>query len=177
MQGHCSPREPRTPINRIILHHDAALSAEGCIAVLNRRRLSTHFIVDNDGSVVQLLDPIEHTAWATGRYNRTSIAIDISNACELRYAARYDPPRPVVTQRIHGHRIKWLGPYPCQEVALRELLRVLCRECEIPLAVPLDDAGEPDLRALDIVPRGVVGHLHCDSKKVDPFGVDWLALV
>ena len=176
LQGWYATRGPG-PLERLILHHDAALSAEGCISVLNRRRLSTHFVIDNDGTVVQLLDPLVHTAWATGRYNTSSIAVDVSNACELRYADRYDPPRPVITQRIHGCRVRWLGPYPCQEEALRELVRVLCVECGIPAVVPLDEAGEPILRVLDPVPHGVVGHLHCDRRKVDPYGLDWRALV
>ena len=40
----------------IVTHWDVCLSAASCKRVLERRGISTHFAIDNDGTIVQLLD-------------------------------------------------------------------------------------------------------------------------
>jgi len=190
--GHSRARLPEEDIHRIILHHDAALSARSCYRILAKRGLSTHFVIDNDGTIYQFLDPGLRQAWASGSvhgkrrdehrlmpnetsFNRGSVAIDFSNACELRWAKRYKPPRPVLTQHMHRGRVKWLGLYPGQVAACVALCRLLCDEFDIQRAVPLADDGSALLQVLDPVPSGIVGHLHLTRRKYDPFGLDWPA--
>jgi len=164
-------------VQRIILHHDATLSARHCFKILRKRNLSTHFCIDNDGTIYQFLDPATTSAWASGKgYNQTAVAIDFSNACELKWASRYEPPRPVVEQRIHGHGVKWLGLYEVQQRACEKLCRLLCEAFGVPPVVPLGQDGEPLLGDLRPVPAGVIGHLHLTRRKFDPFGLDWMAL-
>lgn len=178
----CVPRNG-TKLTNVVLHHDACLSAVGgppgnsvrhsCYGTLLRRGLSTHFVIGNDGTVHQLLDPLVWSAWASGKFNQQSIAIDISNACELRYADRYDPPREIVRQQMQKGSVKWTAPYACQVETLVWLCRVLCVELEIPRETPIDAAGNPIMRYVRPVPHGVVGHLHLSKRKYDPFGLDW----
>jgi len=190
-RAHFSPRRS-SDYRGIILHHDACLSAAQCVAVFRdareraragkkANRASTHFIIDNDASIVQLADPLRLRAWSAGQHDGGRIAVDISNACELKWALRYTPPRPRMTQLIHGAPVTWLAPYPAQVASLAALVRLLCEVVGIPPVVPLRPDGTADLRLLDPVPDGVIGHLHCqrDSKgrpaKFDPFGLDWPA--
>lgn len=167
----------------IVLHHDACLSAAACLKLMRARRppnrVSTHFVIDNDGSIVQLADPLLWRAWSACEHDSGRIAIDLSNACDLIYATRYTPRRPVLEQVIHGAKVLWLAPYPVQVDSLAALVRLLCRVVGIPAAVPLRADGSADLRLLSPVPDGVIGHLHCQTNKqgkankADPFGLDW----
>jgi hypothetical protein len=164
------------PPTRIVLHHDGCFSAEMCHRVLVAAKLSTHFCINNDGTIHQFLDPATTTAWAQGRYNGSGVAIDISNAALLEFAGKYDPPRPVVEQVIHGIPIRGLGCYPVQEEALAALCCVLCRVMAISPSVPMDEEGRLILGLLDPVPEGIIGHLHLTRQKWDPFGLDWMKL-
>jgi hypothetical protein len=40
----------------VVTHWDACLSATSCKRILERRGISTHFVIDNDGTIVQLAD-------------------------------------------------------------------------------------------------------------------------
>jgi hypothetical protein len=183
-----SPRRGKSGYKWIVLHHDAALSAAGCKATLvdstkKGRPVSTHFCIDNDSTIYQYLDPLRFRSWATGGpygdFNAGGIAIDFSNACELKFASRYKPPRVIETQVIHGSPVRWLGLYFQQVVACAALVKLLCQVTGIPATVPLQD-GVPLLHLLPrpILP-GVIGHLHCATDKAgqpckfDPFGLDW----
>lgn len=176
--GYASPRQGKD-YDRIILHHDACLSAASCFKVLIKRGVSTHFIIDNDGTIWQVLDPLRFRAWSAGRWDAGAAAIDFSNACELAYAKHYKPPRPVLTQIIHGAGVRWTGLYPAQVDACANLVRLLCARMDIPAEVPLYPDGTAKLELLDPVPDGVIGHLHCSRgkdgrpNKADPFGLDW----
>lgn len=183
-QGFFSERTG-TVYRGIVIHHDACLSAAGCLRLMRGRkpptRVSTHFDIDNDASLVQLADPLRWRAWSACQHDKGRIAIDISNACDLKYEKSYTPRRPVVEQVIHGSSVRWLAPYPAQVETLVALVRLLCRVLSIPAVVPLRSDGMADLRLLDPVPNGVIGHLHCQkdkrgrASKVDPFGLDWPA--
>ncbi len=118
----------KQPVKRLVLHHDAALSAKSCKAILEKRKLSTHFCVDNDGTIVQFFDPAKRVSWHAGIYNSTGVGIDVSNAVELKWASRYTPRRAEVEQRIHGIKIRGLASYALQQRALEALCCVLCRE-------------------------------------------------
>lgn len=173
----CEPRAYPERLNLIVVHHDATLSSApgrgSAYGVLLRRGLSTHFGIDNDATIWQFLDPWVWTAWHEGKTNGRSVGIDLSNACELRFSGRYNPPREIKEQLIHGARVRWLAPYPQQIEALATLCRALHEAIpSIPLQVPLSD-GKARLEVLPGRPVGVVGHLHLNVYKADPFGVDW----
>ena len=59
-----SGRPDRAPI-QFVNHWDATLSSEACARIINKRGLSMHFLIDNDGTIYQMLD-IQHVAWQAG---------------------------------------------------------------------------------------------------------------
>ena len=75
----------RTP-TMAVTHWDVCLSADSCKRVLEKRGISTHFVIDNDGTIVQLVD-CNDIAWHAGirKVNNVSIGIDFSNAYYTKY--------------------------------------------------------------------------------------------
>lgn len=70
---------PRTKeINLIILHHTGDSSAKTTIKTLLERGLSTHYIIDQDGTIYYVVDE-SRAAWHTAGYNSRSIGIDLVN--------------------------------------------------------------------------------------------------
>jgi hypothetical protein len=169
--NHFSSRS--APPSRIVLHHDVCFDAKMCHHVLEDKGISTHFCIDNDGTIFQFLDPATSVCWAQGAFNGTSIGIDVSNAVELKFASRYASPRPVLRQVINGMSFRAMGPYPVQEEALADLCALLCSKMGIRASVPLKPTGDPLLEKIEAVPMGIVGHLHLTAEKWDPFGLDW----
>ena len=50
-----------------------------CQKVLDKRGISVHFLIDNDGTIYQTLD-LQHAAFHAGKVNRKSVGVEISNA-------------------------------------------------------------------------------------------------
>ena len=181
--GRLQTRPRRAEVVQVILHHDVCLSAHGCHSALLSRDLSSHFCIDNDGTVVQFADPGAREAFhAVGHllpdgpdeevvpsgFNIRSIGIDISNAVELRFASRYQPPRDRATLPVGGRPYTGLLPYPCQVESTLALLRVL-RE-HFP-AITNDHRDAMTWRG-DITPStpGLWAHGQVSRVKFDPFG-------
>jgi hypothetical protein len=174
-------RKPRKP-TMVVTHWDATLSAASCKRILEKRGISTHFVIDNDGTIVQLVDT-QDVAWHAGirRVNKASIGIDFSNAVYTKYNKAYSKKgfgmRPVISGwRVHGWRPKpFLGAYPVQVDAYKALLEALHKHYGIPLECPLDDDGslltrihKPSKRAKF---KGVVNHYNLSKKKWDTLGL------
>lgn len=184
--GIVATKQRKNSIRQIILHHDACTSADSCARVLAARGLSTHFAVDNDGTVVQLADPAalcwhcigdirREDGGIEGRksFNHRSIGIDISNAVLPKYGDKYHPPREERHVTIHGQDIYGLMPYPCQVEATLALVRVLRHHYHIPADTRTGTAWLGDLRSWT---PGVYGHLHVARGKIDPFGFPFVRL-
>ena len=62
---------PARKIRYFVNHWDVCLSSMSCQSVLDRRGISVHFLIDNDGTIYQTLD-LQHAAWHAGssRTNR-----------------------------------------------------------------------------------------------------------
>ena len=181
-------RPRRGTVVQAILHHDACLSARKCHAALLAQGYSTHFCIDNDGTVFQFSDPATRVTWhAKGQvrgadggalpagFNMRSIGIDISNAVLPRYSGRYTPPRELRTLQVQGHPIDGLMPYQVQVDATLALLRVLRQHFP-----ELTAAHRNDLRWYgDIQPTtpGIYGHAQVSARKIDPFGFPFNRLV
>lgn len=65
-------------IDQFVLHYDVCGLSKICFNVLQQRGLSTHFLLDIDGTIYQTLDLQEKAAHATVANNR-SIGIEIAN--------------------------------------------------------------------------------------------------
>jgi hypothetical protein len=180
-------REPTMFVN----HWDVCLSAESCAKVLNRRGISVHFLIDNDGTIFQMLDT-QHKAWHAGISNGVGgnpkgIGVEISNAYYLKYQEWYEKhgfgPRPVHEDvSIHGRKMKpFTGFYPVQLEALKALWKAVHIGIGIPLKCPTNSMGE----LLDTVDKdcvkgtfqGICNHYNFTKGKIDCAGLDVASLI
>jgi hypothetical protein len=167
-------RKRTKDIKYIILHWDGAKSAKSGIGVLKRKNISTHFFVDNDGSIIQCLDPAKEVGFHAGKFNPRGIGIDISNAVFPKYQDWYVKngfgERPTVRDlRINGSKHEeFLGFYPRQVEAVSVLVTMLCDYFGIPKQTPqIQDKVfseiTPDFNSWS----GVVAHYHVKPVKWD----------
>tara|TARA_B100000131_G_C18122209_1_gene613331 strand:- start:1804 stop:2664 length:861 start_codon:yes stop_codon:yes gene_type:complete len=167
----------------MVTHWDACTSAKSCKRVLEARNISTHFCIDNDGVIFQLLDTND-IGWHAGirRVNNASIGIDFSNAYYEKYNRIYEkrglPPRPVLKDsRVHGVKLKpHLGYYKVQLEAYARLVKALGDHYNIPFKVPEDENGKlltrVDSSARSGRFKGVVCHYHLTRGKIDCAGLE-----
>jgi len=170
----------RTP-TMIVTHWDACLSADSCRRVLEKRGISTHFVIDNDGTIVQLAD-CNNICWHAPPVNNISIGIDFSNAVYRKYQKWYRRKgfgeRPlVIGAPIHGRTVKkaFLGYYPVQIEAYKALLKALHLHYGIPMECPLDERNRlytkvhtPSVRKKF---KGVINHYNVSKSKWDCAGL------
>ena len=167
----------------IVTHWDAALSAESCFKILKKRGISSHFVIDNDGTIYQMVDT-KNVGWHAGirSVNKASIGIDFTNAYYTKYQGWYERkgfgPRPVLEgTKVHGRTLDpFLGYYPIQIEAYKALLKGLREHYGIKLNCPLDENGEllttvDDTAAVGEF-EGVVTHYHLTKRKIDTAGLE-----
>jgi len=166
----------------VVTHWDAALSAQSCYKILKKRGISSHFVIDNDGTIYQMVDT-QHVAWHAGikRVNTVSIGIDFSNAYYLKYQNYYKKKgfgsRPILEDsKVHGRKLKpHLGYYPVQIEAYKALLKCLSAHYGIELKCPLGADGDMlcgiSQAAASGKFKGVVSHYHLTSRKIDCAGL------
>jgi hypothetical protein len=164
----------------IVTHWDACTSAASCKKVLEKRNISTHFCIDNDGVIFQYLDTND-IGWHAGKVNSYSIGVDFSNAYYTKYNATYKKrgfkERPVLrNSMVHGVKLKpHLGYYPIQIEAYKQLVKTLSRHYNIPLKVPTTPGGELLTKVDPIAAKGkfkgIVCHYHLTRGKIDCAGL------
>ena len=172
-------RKLRKP-TMIVTHWDVCSSASSCKRVLEKRGISTHFVIDNDGTIVQLVDT-NNIAWHAKGANNNSIGIDISSAYYLKYQDKYEAAglgkRPVLTDSVvHGHKLKpHMGYYKAQLQAYEVLVDFLTSYYDIPLAYPMNE--DQSLRT-GVCPdavrgnfKGVLNHYNLTRNKIDTAGL------
>lgn len=159
----------RSPCHLGVLHYDVTNSAKETERVLGRRGLSTHVIIDHDGTIYQSHNPTTHTTIHAGTpCNRASVGVDINNPA-LRQYERGARKRPEVPVRVHKHSTRLLAFWPEQIASMRELAQVLHEGMGIELVYP-EEMGvieEPERF------RGWIGHYHITRNKVDPAQLPW----
>tara|TARA_R110002020_G_scaffold168416_1_gene357154 strand:+ start:3129 stop:4040 length:912 start_codon:yes stop_codon:yes gene_type:complete len=177
--------DPDRKPTMIVTHWDAALSAQSCKKILERRGLSSHFVIDNDGTIFQMVDTNDIT-WHAGSVNGVSIGIDFSNAFYTKYQRVYRKRgfgnRPLLKSKVHGGTVgEHLGYYEVQLDAYKALLKALCGHYDIPLECPVDEEGElvtavhKGAKAGKF--KGVVCHYHLNRKKIDCAGLELKGLL
>jgi len=166
-------------------HWDACLTTKSMAEVLERRGISIHFGIDNDGTIYQLLDT-QHIAWHAGdrKWNQASIGVEISNAFYSKYQDWYAKngfgKRPVVPTRsvkCHGAGLEeHLGFYDVQIEALKALWLAVHRGIGINLECPLDSSGKlvetVDSRCEKSEFNGFINHYNLTKRKIDCAGLD-----
>jgi len=175
---------PKRNIRLFVNHWDVCLNSTSCASVLNRRGISVHFLIDNDGTIYQALD-MQHGAWHAGhvRSNRASVGVEISNAYYPKYQDWYVKngfgERPTVEGAwVHGEELDpFLGFYPVQIEALKALWGAIHQSAGVELQTPLDqNASKTSTKyyqdALYGNFSGFVSHYHISKKKIDCAGLD-----
>jgi N-acetyl-anhydromuramyl-L-alanine amidase AmpD len=184
-----SPGDPlarlAATVRQIVLHRDATFTAHHGFNVLCARGLSTHFIVNHDGGIIQGLDPL-YAAYHAGALDATSVGVDLSAPDPEGHAAIYSDPafggvvdyttREVVVGVINGQTRRAFTYTDTQYASLCTLLVRLSDLLGVPLAAPTDATGAVLMDALDAPQsfEGVMGHLHVERSRWDPGpGLDW----
>jgi hypothetical protein len=163
-----------------VAHWDVCLSSESCFKVLTKRKLSVHFLIDNDGTIYQIMDT-NHIGYHAGnrKVNNTSIGVEISNAYYPRYQKIYVQKqfgkRPVLSDsEVHGRTLEpHLGFYPVQHQAFAALAKALNKTYDIPLEVPNENGQLIKTiykGAYSGTFKGVVNHYHITKRKIDCAG-------
>ena len=180
-------RKPTMFVN----HWDVSLSAESCAKVLNKRGISVHFLIDNDGTIFQMLD-IQHKAWHAGipRYeggNTKGIGVEISNAYYTKYQDWYVRhgfgKRPIQEHGyVHGKTLKpFLDFYPIQLEALTALWKAIHLGVGIPLEYPKNAKGFIDTGVNTECQHGkyhgFCNHYNFTRGKIDCAGLDVPTLI
>tara|TARA_B100000029_G_scaffold395710_1_gene393562 strand:+ start:3550 stop:4497 length:948 start_codon:yes stop_codon:yes gene_type:complete len=175
-------RKPTMFVN----HWDVCLSAESCAKVLNRRGISVHFLIDNDGTIFQMLDT-QHKAWHAGipNYeggNTKGIGVEISNAYYTKYQEWYVKQdygeRPIQEHGyVHGRTLKpFLDFYPVQLEALKALWKAIHIGVGIPLEYPKNSKGHIETSVHKDCERGkfngFCNHYNFIKTKIDCAGLD-----
>ncbi len=186
--------ELATHIKQIVFHIDGCVDANMCFNVLRSRNLSTHFIIDWDGTIYQVLD-VRDCGYHAGEANGKSVGIDLNNimknlmkepdgemyrAGHARYEEMMKPefkrPKSDVKELAYV-KVQAYGYTEPQYAAIIELLRVLMIQLpEIKNAYPIGLDGEVINTPLEdpASHAGFMAHWHWESQRWDPGpGFDW----
>jgi len=188
----------RDLVSQVVIHYDVAGTSKRCFKVLEKRKLSCHFLIDLDGTVYQTLD-LKERAWHAGEANDRSIGIEMANIGAYRdptklthwygrdagglvyakvpdgyFAASNFVPRParpgLITGKIHGTTLHQRDFTAEQYEALARLLATLV---DVLPAIPLESPPSRTVLAVPDSP-GVVAHYHLSRSKIDPGpAFDW----
>ena len=176
-----SGKEDRKP-TFFVNHWDVCLSSKSCSKILDKRGISVHFCIDNDGTIHQLLDT-QHAAWHAGgkEWNHKSIGVEISNAFYPKYQDHYVRhgfgERPIIKDAVvHGNKVeKHLGFYPVQLQAAQALWKAISAVHHIPLEYPknkdgrLDTGLNKECASGDF--KGFCNHYNLTKRKIDCAGM------
>ena len=165
-----------------ICHWDVCLNSSSCFKVLQKRGLSIHFTIDNDGTIRQHLD-MNHVAYHAGsrKWNEASIGVELSNAYYPKYNNWYKRhgfgERPLVEgAKVHGKTLDpFLDFYPVQIEALKALIKAVHKATGIKLAAPTTTTtSRPAVLAKF---DGVINHYHLTKNKIDCANIDLPKLI
>ena len=172
-----SERKP----SMFVTHWDVCLSSKSCFNVLKNRKLSVHFLIDNDGTIYQVMD-CNDIGYHAGNWkvNTKSIGVEISNAYYPKYQDIYRSegfgPRPTWSGvKVHGKILEpFLGFYPVQVEAFKALAKALHKVYDIPLVAPMENNQLVETIYNDVKNatfKGVVSHYHITTRKIDCAGL------
>jgi len=162
----------------LVTHWDVCMSSKKCFETLERSNISTHFSIDNDGTIYQFVDGND-IAWHAGNrvVNRTSVGIDLSCAYYLKYNDLYDIPRPILRDvEVHGKTLEpFLGFYPIQLEAYKALIQAISSKFDIPLETPKEAKEIKKVASGEF--KGTVCHYHVTDRKIDCAGLNIAAIL
>jgi N-acetyl-anhydromuramyl-L-alanine amidase AmpD len=184
-------------IRHVVLHSDLAGDSAEWFKSLLARSLSTHFLIDWDGTIYQMTD-VGVTAYHAGELNMRSIGIDLNNLMPNLHKKPKASPYPAKHPRlaemqsleyqrpvselveINYAKLKSYGYTNAQYASLGSLLRTLAAVYPaLAAGPPRDDMGQVAMRAMEnpgSIP-GILAHWHGEMQRWDPGpGFDWKRL-
>lgn len=151
-------------VDLIVLHESVTATRAATLAVLRKRGLGVHIIVDRDGTVTQHAPLSEQCAHA-GKLNRRSIGVEVVN----RYYGQHADPTDHVIDATWAHRGRYIVPPLAQCEAVWGVVEDLMGQfASIPSAFPgVTEAGFvwgrlPWPSRTWRVPPGVLAHHRTD---------------
>ncbi len=116
----------KATIHQVIVHSATTRTAAQMFESLhNERGLSTHFLIDDDGTIYQTLD-VALMAYHAGDWNLESIGIAITNRGDANKEPNfYGGKRPVVAIKINDYTMHAFDYLPAQYAAFRALAAAL----------------------------------------------------
>lgn len=100
-------RKRRKDITHIIVHTTAGWTKAGAIRTLKRKHLSYHYLIDYDGSVEQLVDPVKYVAFHAGGVNDFSIGVSLVNVA---YETNKVREKPIENNTAPWEKRIWYHP-------------------------------------------------------------------
>ena len=181
-------------VHQVVLHSDLTSDSRACFNTLVGRGLSTHFMIDWDGTIYQGLDVL-HEAYHAGPANLGSVGIDLNNLMRNLVTEpgapahppnhdrvgemaqrKYRRPRSAM-KRINGARVRSYGYTDAQYQALLALPKTLVKILpRVQPFSPMDERGDAVMTTLDGGAgfEGIVGHYHISPSRWDPGpAFDW----
>ena len=166
-----------------VCHWDVCLSSKSCHKVLQKRGISVHFAIDNDGTIYQFMDMNDVAYHAGGKtWNNKSIGVEIANAYYPKYQSWYKKngleERPLVEgAKVHGKTLEpFMDFYPVQIEALKALMKAVHKATGIPLKAPLDRSGNTNTtvskKCADGKFEGFISHYHLKKTMIDCANLD-----
>lgn len=167
------------------LHHSGLYRSRDTYETLQRRGLSVHFILDDDGTLYQCLD-VRERAYHIGTNNAMSVGVEIdSRALAGQHPDAYDEahqrkykvgPRRARTDTIHGMSMRGFDYSDGQYAALVKLAKALVGI--FPLIEPDfkrgSDGGIVKTELADPkAHRGFICHFQVTRKKIDPISFNF----
>ncbi|MFT7581385.1 MAG: N-acetyl-anhydromuramyl-L-alanine amidase AmpD, partial [Myxococcota bacterium] len=184
-------------VHQIVLHTDLTADSAGCFRALKGRGLSTHFMIDWDGTIYQTLD-VMYAAYHAGDANNASIGVDMNNRMRNLLKRTGDDAAPYLLtheriaemskkefkrpkssrMRINGAKVQSYGYTDAQYLALIELIKELSKHFKKmkKATAPFDAKGDIVPKVLDDFAgfNGFLGHMHISPSRWDPGpGFDW----
>ncbi len=186
----------RGDVRQVVLHAHGRVDAASDFAQLVGDRLSSHFLIDWDGTIYQTLD-VGFAAYHAGEANMRGIGIDLEglldNLKTRPNAPAYPKKHPRLTEMlapaytrrpgpeavINGAAVRTYTFTDAQYRSLGSLLRLLASVFPSVDAGPplVDEQVEPSVLSRPEDHHGVIAHWHLDAQVYDPGpSFDWARL-
>jgi hypothetical protein len=165
-------------LRQFVVHLDGCASSRECFHVLhNERGLSVHFLIDNDGTIIQTLDLVD-CAFQAQHVNEIAIGVELANRGDAHaYPNEYGGRREKRSFRINGTPLQSYAFTNEQMTSMISLGKALARIFpNLPQVYPSSGDGEPLWQTLSGDPReyqGYLGHYHVTATKWDPGPFDF----
>ena len=179
--GAKNARARTAAVDLIVLHVTGGEGAPPQVyRTLTARGLSCDFVIDADGVIWQHSDPATVCTYHAGHVNGRSVGVEIVNhgfTRDPKLLAKWSGLREQYETTIHGRKITMSRSHGAQHAATLALCDALTTRLAIPRELPRGDTGKLRTGAMTRAEvagyRGVLGHFHLTTAKIDP-GTDVL---